>query len=79
MNYQGPGICQPSDAEYLFCSLDRALPRSQNCSSGDPCTSSCRCFDGKNERTDNTEEFSMDGIEGQGEVTMQSIHEDTTN
>ena len=48
--------------------------RSQNCSSGDPCSSSCRCFDGKNERMDNTEEFSVDGIEGQGEMIVRDIN-----
>ena len=46
--------------------------RSQNCSSNDPCSSSCQCFDGKNEQMDNTEEFNFDGIEGQGEMAIQT-------
>ena len=46
--------------------------RSQNCSSNDPCSSSCRCFDGKNEQMKNTEEFNVDGIEGQGETKIRT-------
>ena len=71
MNYQGPAICRPSAEEFTFCrSSDGTGMRNQNCSTNDSCSSNCRCFDGKNERMDNTEEFNVDGIQGQGELSV---------
>ena len=59
--------------EFEFCSRDGTPMRSRNCSSNDTCSSSCRCFDGKNEQMENTEEFNVDGIEGQGETKLALI------
>ena len=64
---RGPIICRPSDEEVTFCANPRMRGENDYCNATVDCTSSCRCFDGRNERMTNTDEFTLNGIDGQGE------------
>ena len=65
---RGPIICRPSADEVAFCNNPRMRgpDESDYCNATVDCTSSCRCFDGMNPRMTNTDEFTMNGIDGQG-------------
>ena len=65
---RGPIICRPSAEEEMFCTNPRMRgpDESDYCNATVDCTSSCRCFDGMNPRMTNTDEFTMNGIDGQG-------------
>ena len=60
-------ICRPSNEEVTFCANPATRDQSSYCNATVDCTSSCRCFDGMNEHTDNSPEFTMNGIDEQGE------------
>ena len=61
-----PIICRPSDEEVRFCTNPRMRTENEYCNATMDCTSSCRCFDGMNARMTNTDQFTMNGIDGQG-------------
>ena len=65
-SYLGPIICRPAAREISFCNGGGTSTRTQNCTSDESCSSSCRCFNGKDEQQGNTEEFTVNGIDGQG-------------
>ena len=72
-NYLGPIICRPVTREISFCTRDGTPTRTQNCTSDESCSSSCRCFNGKDEQQGNTEEFTVNGIDGQGKYVCSTV------